>query len=197
MSSQFGAFPFGARQFDACQFDTFHFDAVPVRHVSLWRDASLARFTLAHFPFLCLTAQKCFLPTPVWHVSRFAPMLIEYASMVCSTHSIYICWPVSFLRRSVFFMRVSLFCIFFLCVSRIISLLILSTCHRGYTIADLFISRLRLQNGCATQRDVCEHISIQIRSVCGDTISGPLNVFEQLYLKRTVTDTINWLAVKQ
>ncbi len=134
---------------------------------------------------------------PVWHVSRFAPMLIEYASMACSTRSIYICRHVSFLRRSVFFMRVSLFCVFFLCVSRIISLLNLSTCHRGYTIADLFISRLRLQNGCATQRDVCEHIYIQIRSLCGDTISGPLNVFEQLYLKRTVTDTINWLAVKQ
>ena len=30
---------------------------------------------------------------------------------------------------------------------------------------------------------------MQIRSLCGDTISGPLNVFEQLYLKRTVTDT--------
>ena len=56
VSSQFGAFHFGARQFGA-----FHFDAVPVRRVSLWRDASLARFTLARFPFLCLTAQKCFL----------------------------------------------------------------------------------------------------------------------------------------
>ena len=97
VSSQFGAFHFGARQFDVCQFGVFHFVAVPVRRVSLWRDASLARF-----PFLCLAAQKCFLPTPVWHVSRFAPMFIEYASMVCSTRSIYICGPVSFLRRSVF-----------------------------------------------------------------------------------------------
>ena len=44
---------------------------------------------------------------------------------------------------------------------------------------------------------VDEHISIQIRSMCGDTISGSHNVFEQLYLKRTGTDTINWLAVKQ
>ena len=51
VSSQFGAFHFGARQFGA-----FHVDAVPVRRVSLWRDASLARF-----PFLCLTAQKSFL----------------------------------------------------------------------------------------------------------------------------------------
>ena len=61
VSSQFGAFHFGARQFDACQFGSFHFDAVPVRRVSLWRDASLARFPLARFPFWCLTAQKCFL----------------------------------------------------------------------------------------------------------------------------------------
>ena len=54
MSFQFGAFHFGARQFDACQFGAFHFDAVPVRRVSVWRDASLAHFTLARFPFLCL-----------------------------------------------------------------------------------------------------------------------------------------------
>ena len=45
VSFQFGAFHFGARQFDACQFGAFHFDAVPVRRVSVWRDASLARFT--------------------------------------------------------------------------------------------------------------------------------------------------------
>ena len=51
VSFQFGAFHFGARQFDACQFGAFHFDAVPVRRVSVWRDASLARFTLARFPF--------------------------------------------------------------------------------------------------------------------------------------------------
>ena len=49
----------------------------------------------------------------------------------------------------------------------------------------------------STSSIVCEHISIQIRSLCGDTISRPLNVFQQLYLKRTVTDTINWIAVKQ
>ena len=54
MSFQFGAFHFGARQFDACQFGAFHFDAVPVRRVSVWRDASLTRFTLARFPLLCL-----------------------------------------------------------------------------------------------------------------------------------------------
>ena len=54
VSFQFGAFHFGARQFDACQFGVFHFDAVPVRRVSVWRDASLARFTSARFPFLCL-----------------------------------------------------------------------------------------------------------------------------------------------
>ena len=45
MSFQFGAFHFGARQFDACQLGAFHFDAVPVRRVSVWRDANLARFT--------------------------------------------------------------------------------------------------------------------------------------------------------
>ena len=42
-------FFFGARQFGA-----LHFDAVPVRRVSVWRDASLARFTLARFPILCI-----------------------------------------------------------------------------------------------------------------------------------------------
>ena len=53
-------------------------------------------------------------------------------------------------------MRVSRFCVFFLCVSCIIPLLILSTCRRGYTIADLFISRLQMVAllSCATQRDV-------------------------------------------
>ena len=54
VSSQFGAFLFGARQFDVCQFGALHFDAVPLRGVSVWRDASLARFTLARFPILCL-----------------------------------------------------------------------------------------------------------------------------------------------
>ena len=52
--------------------------------------------------------------TPVGRVSRFAPMLIEYASMACSMRSTY----VSLLRNSVFFMRGSLFCVFFrLCVA--------------------------------------------------------------------------------
>ena len=54
ITCQFDAFLIGARQFDACQFGALHFDAVPVRRVSVWRDASLARFTLARFPFLCL-----------------------------------------------------------------------------------------------------------------------------------------------
>ena len=54
ITCQFGAFLVGARQFDECQFGALHFDAVPVRRVSVWRDASLARFTLARFPFLCL-----------------------------------------------------------------------------------------------------------------------------------------------
>ena len=81
ITCQFGAFLFGARQFDACHFGAFHFDAVPVRRVSVRRDASLARFTLARFPFLCLNCTEVF-STSVWLVSRFAPMLIEYASMV-------------------------------------------------------------------------------------------------------------------
>ena len=71
ITCQFGAFLFGARQFDACQFGAFHFDAVPVRRVSVWRDASLARFTLARFPFFCLNCTEVF-STSVWHVSRFA-----------------------------------------------------------------------------------------------------------------------------
>ena len=62
---QFGAFHFGAPKFDACQFGAFQFDAVPVRRVSLWRDASLARFTLAPFPFLCLPTLIQFLRSPV------------------------------------------------------------------------------------------------------------------------------------
>ncbi len=70
ITCQFGA------SFDACEFGAFHFDAVPVRH-----DASLARFTLPRFSFLCLNCTEVF-STSVWHVSRFAPMLIEYASMV-------------------------------------------------------------------------------------------------------------------
>ena len=77
ITCQFGAFLFGARQFDACQFGAFHFDAVPVRRVSVWRDASLARFTLARFPFFVPKLHRS-LSTSVWHVSRFAPMLIEY-----------------------------------------------------------------------------------------------------------------------
>ena len=65
LSCQFGAFQFGRRKFDACQFGTFQFDAVPVRCVSLWRDASLARFTLPRFPFLCLPTLIRFLRRPV------------------------------------------------------------------------------------------------------------------------------------
>ena len=52
----------------------------------------------------------------------------------------------------VFFMRARI-----CCVPCIISLLILSTCHRGYTLADLFIS-LDFDSKMvarATQRDVC------------------------------------------
>ena len=52
----------------------------------------------------------------------------------------------------VFFMRARISC-----VPCIISLLILSTCHRGYTLADLFIS-LDFDSKMvarATQRDVC------------------------------------------
>ena len=72
ITCQFGAFPFGARQFGACQFGAFHFDAIPVRRVSLWGDASLVRFTLARFPFLCLCWSSTvgnlvsFLRRPVW-----------------------------------------------------------------------------------------------------------------------------------
>ena len=51
ITCQFGAFLFGARQFDACQFGALHFDAVPVRRVSVWRDASLARCQFGAFHF--------------------------------------------------------------------------------------------------------------------------------------------------
>ena len=152
ITCQFGAFLFGARQFDACQFGALHFDAVPVRRVSVWRDASLARSTLARFPFLCLTAQKCFLR----QFGTYLVLRLCWSSMRvwCVARAAYTFVGMFPICEEVFFICVSIFCIFFLCVSCIISLLILSTCHRGYTIADLFISRLRLQNGCATQRDV-------------------------------------------
>ena len=155
---------------------------MPVRRVSLWRDASSARFTLTRFPFLCQPTLIQFLrrpvsrglfarmfpfcegvfSMPVCRVSRFAPMLIECASIACSMRSIYICGHLSFLRRSVFLCTYLFFAYFsFGCrIVCIISLLILSTCHLGYTIPYLFISRLRLQNGCATQRDVC-FVSVQ------------------------------------
>ena len=54
--------------------------------------------------------------TPVWRVSRFAPMLIEYASMACIMRSIYICGYVSFLRRRVFYAPMSFLRMFPLCV---------------------------------------------------------------------------------
>ena len=152
ITCQFGAFLFGARQFDACQFGVLHFDAVPVRRVSVWRDASLARCQFGAFHFgafpICVPNctevfsmwvwRLCWSSMRVWCVARAAYTFVGMFSFC----------------EEVFFMRVSIFCVFFLCVSCIISILILSTCHRGYTIADLFISRLRLQNGCATQRDV-------------------------------------------
>ena len=134
-------------------------DYVPVWRVSLWRvsvwrDASLARFTLARFPFFCLTAQKCFLcQFGSWSFGTYLVLRLCWSNMRvwCVARAAYTF--VSFLRKSVFYARIYILRSF-PCVSCIISLLILSTCHRGYTIADLFISRLRLQNGCATQRDV-------------------------------------------
>ena len=72
--------------------------------------------------------------TPVWHVSRFAPMLIEYASMACSrlrvAYKFVGMFP--FCEEVFFYARIS-FLLIFLCVScRIVcitSLLMLSTCH--------------------------------------------------------------------
>ena len=55
VSSQFGAFLYGVCHFGACQFGTSQYDAIPVRRVSLWRDASLARVTLTRFSFLLLS----------------------------------------------------------------------------------------------------------------------------------------------
>ncbi len=88
VSSQFGAFHFGARQFDAFQFGAFHFDAVPVRRVSL--KLTRCQFGAFHFGAFPMFVPNCteVCSTPVWHVSRFALMLIEYASMACGTRSI-------------------------------------------------------------------------------------------------------------
>ena len=114
------------------QFGAFHFGAMPVWHVSLWRvshfcayadpvsaKASFAptifRISAYLFALMFPFCDEVF-STPVWHVSRFASMLIEYASMACSTHSISICGHVSFLQRSVFYARISFLRIFPLCV---------------------------------------------------------------------------------
>ena len=155
ITCQFGAFLFGARQFDACQFGAFHFDAVPVRRVSVWRDASLARFTLPRFPFLCLNCTEVF-STSVWHVSRFAPMLIEYGEYGVARVA-YKFVGVPFCKE-VFLCAYLFFAYFPLCVVHHLFINLVNV-HRGYTIVDLFInrfwSRFRLQNGYATQRDVC------------------------------------------
>ena len=79
-----------------------------------------ARFTLARcqfgaFPSFVPNCTEVF-STPVWHVSRFEPMVIEYTSMACSTRSIYICGHVS--AKKCFFMRarISFLRIFPLCI---------------------------------------------------------------------------------
>ena len=114
VSCQFGTFPFGA----------FHNDAMPVWRVSLWHDASLARVTLARFPFVCLcwsskvwnlvSAKASLARTAVARVAnlfvRMFPFYEEALSTpVCNFHSakaslarsVSICVHVSFLRRSV------------------------------------------------------------------------------------------------
>ena len=164
ITCQFGAFLFGARQFDACQFGAFHFDAVPVRRVSVWRDASLARFTLPRFTFLCLNCTEVF-STSVWHVSRFAPMLIEYGEYGVARVA-YKFVGVPFCKEG-FLCAYLFFAYFPLCVVHHLFINLVNV-HRGYTIVDLFISRFwsrfRLQNGYATQRDVCVVIAQCSRS---------------------------------
>ena len=100
ITCQFGAFLFGARQFDACQFGALHFDAVPVRRVSVWRDASLARCQFGAFPI-------------------FVSMLIQYSrqfsffsakASLARVYRIYLCasLPRSHSTRTI------IFCVFFL-----------------------------------------------------------------------------------
>ena len=116
------------------QFGAFHFGAMPVWRVSLWHvshfcayadpvsaKASFARtiFRISAYLFALMFpfCDEVF-STPVWHVSRFASMLIEYASMACSTHSISICGHVSFLQRSVFLCAYLFFAYFsFVCLA--------------------------------------------------------------------------------
>ena len=52
LTCQFGAFLYGAWQLGACQFGASQYDAIPVRRVSIWRDASLTRVTPTRFSFL-------------------------------------------------------------------------------------------------------------------------------------------------
>ena len=77
--------------------------------------ASLARISFCVAFLFALMFPICeeVFSTPVGRVSRFAPMLIEYASMACSMRSTY----VSLLRNSVFYARISFLRIFPLCVA--------------------------------------------------------------------------------
>ena len=101
---QFGAFLFGARQFGACQFGAFHFDAIPVRRVSLWRDASLARFTLARCQFgaFHFGAFPMFVSTLIQYSRQFS-LFSAKASLARVAYLFVRMFPfcACFLRRSV------------------------------------------------------------------------------------------------
>ena len=129
ITCQFGAFLFGARQFDACQFGAFHFDAVPVRRVSVWRDASLARFTLPCFPFLCLNCTEVF-STSVWldRVCEYGVARVAYKFV-----------GVPFCEE-VFLCAYLFFAYFPLCVVHHLFINLVNV-HRGYTIEPISTSK--------------------------------------------------------
>ncbi len=74
---QFGAFLYGAWQLAACQFGASQYDAIPVRRVSVWRDASLARVTLTRFSIVA--------PMLIQLAILFMPVLVRttLARIVC------------------------------------------------------------------------------------------------------------------
>ena len=89
VSSQFGAFLYGA-----CQFGASQYDAIPVRRVSLWRDASLARVTLTRFSFMRLYS-VCNFVSACCGAYYFGPCLFIIANLFIE--GVFLCHSDAFL----------------------------------------------------------------------------------------------------
>ena len=130
---------------------------------------------------------------PVWRVSLwrvshfFVPKLhrsVFYVRLARISFCAYVdrLWAFLSAKKS-FYVRISFFAYFPLYVVHHLFINLVNV-HRGYTIVDLFISRFwtrfRLQNGYATQRDVCVVIVQGSRSrPCRVCVGG---VFFMAYL---------------